>query len=273
MNNYAKFYKISDLAYVFCIAITLIFIKMNENEEMMTPEQTEATVAQEREPVFREASSPVEEPAAEPAKCEKKKCNCKWCSIIAFVVLFAAVIALYIMHFCCGGKAETFTPTPVVAEPGDGSVLFINLDSVNANYFFIEEKQKEFDEEMRKQDEIFKQKQANFQKRYEQFQKNYQAGILTDVQIQNAQAQLQAEYQKLEDDYNAVVNALTDKQVAVNREMLDSVQAVSARIVAKRNASFVMTYQKDLPLLLYADPTREITEEVLFELNKSKKEE
>ena len=246
---------------------------MNENEELNTHVQADNTAMQEREPVFREASAPVEEPVQDPAKCEKKKCNCKWCSIIAFVVLFAAVIALYIMHFCCGGKAETFTPTPVTAEPGDGSVLFINLDSINANYFFIEEKQKEFDEEMQKQDEIFKQKQANFQKKYEQFQKNYQAGILTDVQIQNAQMQLQSEYQKLENDYNAVVNALTQKQVDVNREMLDSVQAVSARIVAKRNASFVMTYQKDLPLLIYADPTRDITEEVLFELNKSQKKE
>ena len=126
---------------------------------------------------------------------------------------------------------------------------------------------------MQKQEEIFKQKQANFQKKYEQFQKNYQAGILTDVQIQNAQIQLESEYQKLESDYNAVVNALTEKQVAVNREMLDSVQAVSARIVAQKGASFVMTYQKDLPLLIYADPTREITEQVLFELNKSQKKE
>lgn len=246
---------------------------MSENEEMSTQMQSETPVMQEREPVFREASAPEEVKPAEPAKCEKKKCNCKWCSIISFIVLFAAVIVLYILHFCCGGKTETFTPNPVNVEPGDGSVLFINLDSINAHYFFIEEKQKEFDAEMQKQDEIFKQKQANFQKRYEQFQKNYQAGILTDVQIQNAQVQLQAEYQKLEDDYNTVVNALTEKQVAVNREMLDSVQAVSARIVAKRNASFVMTYQKDLPLLIYADPTREITDEVLFELNKSQKKE
>ena len=246
---------------------------MIENEEMTNMTQSETPVSQEREPVFREASAPVAEPVQEPAKCEKKKCNCKWCSIIAFVVLFAAVIALYIMHFCCGGKAETFTPTPVTADPGDGSVLFINLDSVNANYFFIEEKQKEFDAEMQKQDEIFKQKQANFQKKYEQFQKNYQAGILTDVQIQNAQVQLQSEYQKLEDDYNAVVNSLTERQVAVNREMLDSVQAVSARIVAQKGASFVITYSKDVPLLIYGDPTRDITEEVLFELNKSQKKE
>ena len=246
---------------------------MNENEEMTTQEQTESPVMQEREPVFREASAPVEEPVAGTTACEKKKCGCKWCSIISFVVLFAAVIVLYILHFCCGGKTEAFTPTPVTADPGDGSVLFLNLDSVNANYFFIEEKQKEFDAEMQKQDEIFKQKQANFQKKYEQFQKNYQAGILTDVQIQNAQIQLESEYQKLESDYNAVVNALTEKQVSVNREMLDSVQAVSARIVAKRGASFVMTYQKDLPLLIYADPTRDITEEVLFELNKSQKKE
>lgn len=246
---------------------------MSENEEMKIQEPTEQTVAQEREPVFREASAPAEEPSPAPAQCEKKKCTCKWCTIIAFIVLFVAVIALYILHFCCGGKAETFTPTPVEATPGNGSVLFINLDSVNNNYFFIEEKQKEFDEEMQKQDAIFKQKQANFQKKYEQFQKNYQSGILTDVQVQNAQVQLQAEYEKLENDYNAVINSLTEKQVAVNREMLDSVQAVSARIVKQKNASFVMTYQKDMPLLIYADPTRDITEEVLFELNKSQKKE
>ena len=82
---------------MYCINLNIE--KMTENEEMMPQEQTENTVAQEREPVFREASAPAEEPVAEPAKCEKKKCNCKWCNIIAFIVLFAAVIALYIIHY------------------------------------------------------------------------------------------------------------------------------------------------------------------------------
>ncbi len=252
---------------------------MEENQEFTNQEPIEQetannTIAQEREPIFREASAPAPQPEPTPVQeapqCEKKKCNCKWCTWISMGILFAAVVVLYILHFCCG-KAEAFVPTPTDAKPGDGSVLYINLDSVNANYIFLEQKQKEFDEEMQQQDAIFKQKQANFQKKYEQFQKNYQAGILTDVQVQNAQAQLQSEYQKLEDDYNAVLNSLSEKQASVNRQMLDSVQAVSARIVAKKNASFVMTYQKDMPLLIYADPTRDITEEVLFELNKSQK--
>lgn len=211
--------------------------------------------------------------------CEKKKKHhCCWGRCIFDCLIVAAVIVLFILHFCCPPKNNDNNikwelPSEVV--PGTGEVLFINIDSINENYLFIKRMQKEFDEEMQKQDAIFKQKQANFQKKYEQFQKNYQAGILTEVQIQNTQSQLQAEYQRLEDDYNAVVNHLTSKQYAANQQMLDSVQNVAARINlgTGRNASYVLSYQKDMPLILYADPAKDITQQVLIELNKSQQKE
>lgn len=211
--------------------------------------------------------------------CEKKSRKCK-CGLIINCILILAIIALFILHFCGIGYGawhkttaeEQFVPTPVNVEPGDGSVLYVDLDSINENYIYIKDKKAELEAEMQKQENLFKQRQDAFQKKYQQFQQNLQSGVLTEVQVQNTQTQLQAEYEKLENDYNTVINKLSETQVAVNKAMLDSLYAAAARVNQQYNSSYILTYQKDMPLLIYTDKTKEITDQVLFEMNKSFKD-
>ncbi|HPT52515.1 MAG TPA: OmpH family outer membrane protein, partial [Bacteroidales bacterium] len=153
-------------------------------------------------------------------------------------------------------------------KPGTGEVLYIDVDSINANYLLMEQLKAELEAEQNKQQAAFSARQNAFQKKYAQFQKNYQAGILTEAQVQNTNSQLEAESQKLEADYQQAIDDLSKRQYEANNRMLDSVKNVAARINQKRNASYILTYQKDVPFMIYKDPTKDITEEVLFELNK-----
>lgn len=215
-------------------------------------------------------------------QCEPKKCKC---GIIINAVLAVAIVVLYLLFFlgkdgCKIGKickndvvenntAATFIQT----EPGNGSLLYVDLDTINEKYIYISKKKVEIENEMQKQEANFKQRQAAFQKKYEQFQQNLQSGVLTEVQIQNTQIQLQSEYEKMENDYNNVINRLTETQVNVNQTMLDSLYAAANRVNQKYNASYIITYQKEMPILIYTDATKNITDEVLFELNKAFQEE
>ena len=207
--------------------------------------------------------------------CEtKKKCNCKLCRCIVDAVLIVAVIVLYVLYFCFP-KTASHTPTRTVVntEPRSGEIIYINIDSVNANYELVDILTKDIEAEMSKQEAVFQNRQAALERKYNQFQQNYQAGILTQVQIENAQQQLMQESESLKADYERVMGDLEARQAAALKQIADSVITVAKRINAERNASFVFSYQYG-GQMIDADPSKDITDELLDILNqpfKSKK--
>jgi len=206
-------------------------------------------------------------------KKERITCTetCKQISIcVSFALLFIAVIVLYILHFTTP-KVPVFTHKEIVDEPGTGEIVYVNLDSVNEHYELVTILTGDIKSEMAKQEAIFANRENAFQKKYNQFQENMNAGILTQVQMENAQNQLMQEYQKLEEDKEIIFNNLQTRQSEALLQVYDSLQAVVKRINRERNASFVITYQNQSPFLLTADPTKDITDYVLYELNRSYK--
>ena len=207
--------------------------------------------------------------------CEpKKKCNCNLCRWIVDAVLAAAVIVLYILYFCFP-KTTHHTPTQNVVntEPRSGEIIYINIDSVNANYELVDILTKDIEAEMSKQEAVFQNRQAALERKYNQFQQNYQSGVLTQIQIENAQQQLMQESETLKADYERVMGDLEARQAAALKQIADSVITATKRINAERNASFVFSYQYG-GQLIDADPSKDVTNELLEMLNepfKSKK--
>lgn len=207
-----------------------------------------------------------EEPVRE--TCEsKKKCNCKLCRCIVDAVLVVAVIVLYILYFFFP-KTASHRPVQTVVndEPRSGEIIYINIDSVNANYELVNILTKDIEAEMSKQEAVFQNRQAALERKAAQFQQNYQAGILTQVQIENAQQQLMQESETLKADYERVMGDLEARQAAALKQIADSVINATRLINAERNASFVFSYQYG-GQLIDADPTKDVTNELLEILN------
>ncbi len=207
--------------------------------------------------------------------CEtKKKCNCNLCRCILEAVLVVAVIVLYVLYFCFP-KTTHHTPVRNVVntEPRSGEIIYINIDSVNANYELVDILTKDIEAEMSKQEAVFQNRQSALERKYAQFQQNYQAGILTQVQVENAQQQLMQESETLKADYERVMGDLEARQAAALKQIADSVITATKRINAERNASFVFSYQYG-GQMIDADPSKDVTDELLEILNepfKSKK--
>lgn len=207
--------------------------------------------------------------------CEtKKKCNCNLCRCIVEAVLVVAVIVLYVLYFFFP-KTASHTPSQKVVntEPRSGEIIYINIDSVNAKYELVDILTKDIEAEMSKQEAVFQNRQAALERKAAQFQQNYQSGILTQIQIENAQQQLMQESENLKADYERVMGDLEARQAAALKQIADSVINATKRINAERNASFVFSYQYG-GQMIDADPAKDITNELLEILNepfKSKK--
>jgi len=198
------------------------------------------------------------------------KCKCAKCAIIKIVFYVLVIIAvgfLYFIHFS-KPKQEVYVPKEFTGTPGTGEVLFMNLDTINTHYELVKILQDDIKMETSKQEVIFTNKENAFKRKYATFQENYSQGGLSQVQIENASRQLEVEYQQLEVEKERIFNDLQDRQVAALAQIYDSIQTVTYRINAIKKASFVITYQAGNPFVVLTDPSKEITDEVLFELNK-----
>lgn len=238
---------------------------MNEMDYNTTNETIETIETEKRETVeLKEENSKKSD-----TESVKKKKN--WFQIGFYAIITIAVIVLYVLHFLTP-KPEVFVPKAFEGKPGSGEIVFINLDTINENYKLVDQLKKEIDAETKRQEILFQNKEQAFKQKYAQFEENYSKGVLTKIQIENAQNLLQQEYAQLEAEKENVFNNLQNKQANALLQLYDSLQVVVKRINIQRNASFVLTYQSNSPFLIHADPSKEITNQVLFELNRSIKD-
>lgn len=194
----------------------------------------------------------------------KKSKKSLW-SIVFYAVIVLAVAGLYLLHFA--NAKEQVKPIVPEGTPGNGDILFVNIDSISDKYELVKILTSDIENEISKQNAIFENKEKTFQAKYNQFQKNYEAGLLTEVQVQNTTAQLQEEYQTILQEKQRVLSGLEERQVVALSQVSDSIKKMATTInKQKYNASYIFIYQSGAQLL-YGDPSKDITLEVLEILN------
>ena len=237
---------------------------MEENRENMEQE----------EPREEHLEFIEETPQEEKKPCAATKGNCNMIHWIVEGVLLLAVIALFILHFVgsksCQPADDATTTVKVATKPGNGNILYVNLDTVYECDLF-EEKQAVLDEESKKLEEAFTTRQKKLEADYTQFQKNVQAGVLTETQMQYTYQQLETESDKIRADYQTAMESLAQKQADLTNEMLDALREAADRVnagVEGDPASYVITYSSSNPTVVVVDPNRDITKAVVAEMNK-----
>ncbi len=229
-----------------------------EKSERQAPEETEQP---EREPEFEEGNGEV---SKEDVTCDRGK-RCRIAQWIFNALMLAAVAVLFILHFC--QKPEKYAAPLVSGQPGNGDVVYVNIDTINEKYEMVSLLTDSIEMEKQRQAVVFQNRQKALEQKLTNYQNNMQSGQLTAQQAQYAEASLQQESQRLQNDYAVAVEALEARYTAALAQIADSLKAATARVNKKYNASFVFSYGAGGQMLC-ADPTKDITNEVLDELNK-----
>ena len=236
----------------------------NETENVYNSEEQAETVAEQA--INTEPNTDFAQEDT-PNSCEEKR-KCHWPHLIFDLLLLAAVVALFVLHFTGNGRRTAAIEKP--AEVGNGEIVYINIDTINENYELVKILTDSIDADKQRQAVVFQNRQKSLEQKAANFEKNYSSGSLTPQQAQYAQQSLQEESTRLQNDYAQALESLEARYVAAQQQMNDSLLAAAKRVNAGYNASYIFAYQGGGgSQLLYADAAHDITQEVLDELNKS----
>jgi len=193
----------------------------------------------------------------------------KIANIVTNVILGAAVIVLFVFHFTGndkGGKGSERTAAALVANPGDISIAYFNMDSVMSQWDLYDEYQQDLEQKQTELETDFAGRTETFYQSVQDAQYKIQRGLVTRSEAEELQQQLASEEQNLQLLQNQYAVQLQEEGMVKNRKMLDMIERYVAELSESAGYSYVYSYTFGGNLIYGAKPY-DITAEVVQGLN------
>lgn len=192
----------------------------------------------------------------------------KIANIVTNVVLAAAVIVLFIFHFSGNNKvnAGDDAAAALVANPGDVSIAYFNMDSVMSQWNLYDEYQQELEQKQTELEADFAGRTETFYQSVQDAQYKIQRGLVTRTEAEQLQQQLATEEQNLQVLQNQYAVELQEEGMVKNRKMLDMIERYVAELSESAGYSYVYSYTFGGNLIYGAKPY-DITASVVKGLN------
>ncbi|MEN8230933.1 MAG: OmpH family outer membrane protein [Bacteroidota bacterium] len=193
----------------------------------------------------------------------------KLTNIVTNVVLGAAVIVLFVLHFSGGEKKENKGEHDAVqmADPSDISIAYFNMDSIMSQWDLYFEYQQELGKKQSEMEADFAGKTENFYQRVQDAQYKIQRQLVTRSEAEQLQQDLAAEEQNLMALQNQYTADLQEEGMVKNRKMIDMIERYVAELSNEKGYSYVYSYQFG-GNLIYGSKSYDITSQVVAGLNK-----
>ena len=182
-------------------------------------------------------------------------------STVINAVLVVAVGVLFFLHFSDGDKAE------VKSIAGDGTVVYVNTDSLLSNYNFSVDLNEKFLKKQEDSKTNFNFKAQKLEKEAAEFQRKIQNnGYLNRERAEKAQRDLLAKKQNLEQLDRQLSAELRGEQNENSKRLYDSVTNYLELYNAEHNFSMIISTTKGGTVLYSADGL-DITKDIIDGLN------
>jgi outer membrane protein len=190
-------------------------------------------------------------------------------SLILNIVLLAAVLVLYILHFT-SGKDQTPELSESSAASFPVNIAYINSDTLLENYEFSKVAAGELEN---KQDELqaeYENRARGLQTEIQNFQRNAQN--MTMAQARAIEEDLTKKQQNLIRYQESLSQTLMQQEAKISNELYDKVADYLQDYGLANNYQLVLTYQKGSGVL-YANDSLNITRQVVDGLNQAYQQE
>jgi len=193
-------------------------------------------------------------------------------NIVTNVVLAAAVIALFVLHFTGGEKTEKKATKAAVqmADPSDISIAYFNMDSVMSQWDLYFEFQQELGQKQSEMEADFAGKTESFYQRVQDAQYKIERQLVTRSEAEQLQQGLAAEEQNLMALQNQYQADLQEQGMVKNRQMIDMIERYITELSEATGYSYVYSYSFGGNLVYGAKPY-DITSQVVAGLNEKYK--
>lgn len=197
----------------------------------------------------------------------------KIANIVTNVVLGAAIIVLFVLQFTGGEKSEKggeHAAAALVANPGDISIAYFNMDSVMSQWGLYDNYQQDITQKQTELEADFAGRTETFYQSVQDAQYKIQKGLVTRTEAEQLQQQLATEEQNLQLLQNQYAQQLQEEGMVKNRQMLDKIETYVAELSLEQGYSYVYSYTFG-GNLIYGAKSLDITSLVVKGLNEQYK--
>jgi outer membrane protein len=209
---------------------------------------------------------PLEENKKE-EKCEHKKC-CHCIFHMLNIISVIGVIVLFILYFTCWKSCSQYANK---SNKSSVVVGFINSDTIMEHYNLVQELKSKIEAKEKLANDSFTMQQKNFEAEVSEYQRNVQANKLSIAQAQATEKYLGQKQQNLAALKEDLTQKLSNDELKMNGELLDSIMNFLKRYNRKHNFDYIFGFAKGSNIL-FANDSLDITKEVLKNINKEYKE-
>ena len=192
----------------------------------------------------------------------------KYFSIILNLILLAAVVVLYVLHF--SGKPSSAAGTESIATdstmPDKVNIVYINEDSLLENYAYFKELAASLDSKRKSLETDYTSKAQGLQTEISNFQRN--AGNMTMSQARAVEEDLMRKQQNLLRYQETLSQDMMKQEADVNQKLYQKVSDYVSDYARKNGYTVVLNYKPGSGLL-YGHKAMDVTEEVVDGLNKA----
>ena len=184
-------------------------------------------------------------------------------SIVLNVILLVAVSILYYLHFSKGESEQSLSSGETV-KIEDAMLVYVNSDSIVANFDFIKDKQKELEAKGKKLDAEYKNRAQGLQTELNNYQQN--ASSLTIGQARAVEEDLMKKQQNLRIYEQSLMQELANDEARIAQELYSYVSKAVADYGQENNIQVVVKYNQGSDIL-YANAGMDITNAIIDRLN------
>ncbi len=184
------------------------------------------------------------------------------------LILLVGLVVLYVLFFTGRKSPEASIPLAVQNASGKSlSVVFVNIDSLNAHYDYVKVLRKDLESTgKRLQTEVLSEQSA-LEKEANDFQRQMSTNALAEDKAKVIYEQLMEKQQMLMQKKERYTQQVAEQEMSMNMQLVDSVTSFLKRFNRQYQFDYIMGYKTGGEILVSND-TLDITRSVLDALNK-----
>lgn len=186
---------------------------------------------------------------------------------IVNVLLILAVAFLLVDKFISANKGSTASSTAAAgANTPDGSIVYINTDSLLSNYGFFKEEAAKLEQKGKEAEASLQARGQALQREFAQAQNRVQTGTLTPRQVQEEEQRLMQKQQGLSAEQERLGQGLMADQQALQGIIQGKLKEVLEEVRKEKGYQYILNYATGTGVLM-VDKNLDITTTVVGLLN------
>lgn len=189
---------------------------------------------------------------------------------MSLLALGCGIVSLSVFTSCNPQEkkaATTDKTNQTEASSNAGKTVYVDFDSLEAKFNFWTEKKVAFEKKQAGMEAEIERLGNSLQNEAASFQKKAQAGTLSQSEGEAAQKKLGQMQQNFEDKRQSMSAQLLKEQQEFNEDLQNKLEAFLVKFNKDKGYAFILTYSKNGGPILFADPSLDITEDVVNGLN------